>query len=166
MTNGNQLSRKEQAWLVEYQACQTHNNRIASQYWAIVGAFIGFTTAFLAVLMTSNTPWLSLALGVAAIFIVYVLWRLLLRRINTIIFSNNFRMREIEQELGMLKNRTTRWLDGDEEVPNEYKARMNRLRGELGCRYEGPARRIVCWLFVPVFLLWVFFILAAFLPCI
>ena len=169
MTNVNQpkplTPEEKEAWLVEYQTCQAHTNSIGSQYWALVGTFIGFTTAFLAFLNYRDSRWPALALGLAAIIIIYVLWRML-KRIDTLIFSNNFRMREIEErlEFNMLKNRTIRWLDEKEALPPEQTTRINRLRAQLNCLYEKPGRRIVCWLFVTVVLLWVFFIVAAFLP--
>jgi len=149
--------------LKEYETCQSHTNSIGSQYWAIVGTFIGFTTAFLAVTAALNRPWLTLGLGVAGILIVYVLWRML-RRIDSIVFSNNFRMREIEEMLDniMLKNRSIRWLDEPTTTPQEHKERMDKLRAELNCRYEAPGQRIACWLFAIVSLLWIFFIVAAF----
>lgn len=156
---------REEVLLKEYETCQSHTNSIGSQYWSMVGTFIGFTTAFLAVSINFNKPWLTLGLGVAAVIIVCFLWRML-RRIDTIIFSNNFRMREIENELDnvMLKNRTILWLDKPITTPPEHQVRMGRLRAELNHLYEPPARRIACWLFWVASLLWIFFIFIAWWP--
>ncbi len=154
---------REQIILREFETCQSQTNSIGAQYWAMVGTFIGFATAFLAVSTVLARPWLTLGLGIAAIFIACLLYRML-KRINTIIFSNNFRMREIEDDLYniMLKNRAILWLDEPSTTPEEHKERMNRLRAALGRRYQGPGRHTAFWLFTAVTLLWIFFMVAAF----
>ncbi len=154
---------REQILLKEYETCQSHNNSLGSQYWAMVITFIGFATAFLAVSTALVRPWLTLGLGVAAIIIACLLYRML-RRINTIIFSNNFRMREIEDDLSniMLKSRAILWLDEPSTTPEEHRMRMDQLRAERNFHYEAPGRHIARWLFTAVTLLWIFFIVAAF----
>jgi len=116
MTNGNQLTREEQAWLVEYQVCQQDANSTSSNYWTLAGIFIGVSSVLLAgiiygVLANDNgfnaidctLRTLVTIFGVAIITILVFLW-FWLKRVNYLTDRNYERMREIELDLGMWKS--------------------------------------------------------------
>ena len=125
MTNGNQLTREEQAWLVEYQACQQYISERSTSYWTLTGIFIGFSSVLLGGLiygLMSNNVLLKAILSkdicqlqnkevllfgvityvisIAVLLILFFLkrWE---KRVTFLQQINFHRMRDIERALGM-----------------------------------------------------------------
>ncbi|UCG09997.1 MAG: hypothetical protein JSW30_04505 [Dehalococcoidia bacterium] len=170
MTNRNtpELPWNYQALLTEYQVCQQHNNSRGSQYWITVGIFLGINTAFLVAVanVMSKAPvpeyskWFVFGIGVAIVLIIICLFRWL-NRVNWYIRIDHARMREIEETLGMLKNRTIHWVDHPNQAPNEQRQRIENLRQQ----YPPPLRgsTVVPPIFGILGFLWLFFIILAFI---
>ena len=164
---------QRQAWLTEYQVCQQDSNSTSSTSWTVVGIFFGFTTAVLAFISISPlngnplvNPIVVTLIGVVAIIIVTILEKWI-KRASTLVNINHFRMREIEQKLGMLKNLTVHWLDlrknnktDKQEEPKSQKDRMDKVEGEIRI-YEKPARCFMLNIFKAIILLWTLFIILA-----
>jgi len=158
----------EQALLTEYQVCQQHNNSLGSQYWITVGIFLGINTVFLVAFanvlseapVPENAKLLVLGIGIALVLIIICLL-LSLKRVNWYLQIHYVRMREIEEALGMLKNRTIHWVDNPTETPDGHRQRINDLRK----KYPPPLRG--SWVVPPIFgilkFLWIFFIILAFI---
>ncbi len=153
MTNENQLTREEQAWLVEYQVCQQSQNSSTQSYWALSGIFIGFTSALLGGLILGilsnphltqvlfgkeisviqNNEFLIVGLiawvlSMAVLVILYLLkgW---LKRVNFLTYIQYQRMREIEFHLGMLKSFIVQGVDSPADLENELR-KLNELDEE------------------------------------
>jgi len=140
MTNGNQLTREEQAWLTEYQVCQQAINSNVQSYWTLSGIFIGLTSALLAGLVLgvlSNSELLRVLLdathgrkeflivgivawviSMAVLVVLYFLkgW---LNRTNFISRLNFERMREIEVRLNMQINLIAKGIEHWHELKSE-----------------------------------------------
>ena len=123
MTNGNQLTREEQAWLVEYQACQSDNNALGNQAWISISILITVNLLLLGQVVYgivlksgSITECAELLLvgflGLAMIIILWIFYRWK-KRVDFQVRLNNKRMRDIEEELDfeMWKNWRVRGLD-------------------------------------------------------
>ncbi len=164
---------RQDVLLKEYEVCQQDINHNASQYWVVVGIFMGINTVLLGWVVYSiiqkseppseNAKWLVVVLGLAVIAIVAVLW-FWMNRVNFLIRISHHRMQEIETELGMRKNLIINLLDDGkkrgvkkEDIPTDLS------------KYYPPPRSgatIVPWMFGIVIFLWVFFIVVAWFPCI
>ena len=147
MTNGNQLTREEQAWLVEYQALQNDNSSSSLSYWTLAGIFIGFTSAILGGLIygvLSNCQLLKIILGIeysetnreflmlgiiswvlsmVVLIILYFLkgW---LKRNNFLSQLNYKRMRQIEIKLNMRKAHIVRAIDDWAKLTQEKESEI------------------------------------------
>jgi hypothetical protein len=143
MANGNQLTREEQAWLVEYQACQQDANSNSSTYWTMAGIFIGISSVLLGGLLygfLANIQAIRLAsanacalrtiiviVGAGMIFILLFL-HLWLKRVTYLSDEYYDRMCEIEIQLGMQRNLRVRVLD---EWSKIHKKEINERWDEL-----------------------------------
>ncbi len=152
MTNGNQLTREEQAWLVEYQVCQQDANSTSSNYWTLAGIFIGVSSVLLAGIiygvLANNNGFYAIdcilrtivtIFGVAIITILLFLW-FWLKRVNYLADRYYDRMHEIEIKLGMHKNFRITAIDewtrlgfksADKLSEKEINKRWNILKPEL-----------------------------------
>jgi hypothetical protein len=122
MTNGNQLTREEQAWLTEYQVCEQDNASNFQGYWTLAAIFFGISSALLAgliygvlsnkslfyILFYNDEPkktfivgTIAIVLALANIIILFKIkgWH---RRIMYNQNNNSRRMREIELQLGSM----------------------------------------------------------------
>ncbi len=163
---------REEILLREYEACQTSVDSTASRYWTILGIFISINAVLLGgvgFFINSNrvsqtfypgAKWLVLVLGIGSIAILYYLWRWL-RRINFYIRIDYFRMQEIENQLGMLKNRTIHWLDNEKEVPEAQKTRIGNIRAH----FPPPAKETgnLKAIFIILGIIWIVLIIIAFI---
>jgi hypothetical protein len=96
--------------LKEYETCQSHNNAIGTQFWAVIGIVLSLSTvllggvAYIVVSVSSNespsqhVKWLVLVLGIV-IIIILLLVMFWLKRLQFMTLLNNERMREIENEV-------------------------------------------------------------------
>ena len=107
MTNGNQLTREEQAMLVEYQVCQQEKQHQSVAYWTLFGIFLSVNTAVAGYLIAGilkrefvheSTESIILVFSIIALAIILFLG-LWLKRTNKILHVANDRMREIEDTL-------------------------------------------------------------------
>lgn len=125
---------REEILLKEYELCEEDNNASSSNYWTTVGIFIGVNTALISAIGAGiiagfiNPRWPSLVLviafGVIAIALVIIM-HLWLYRVNHLIGVNHYRMREIENELGMMRGTLVWMLDHWDTVDNiEFKRRL------------------------------------------
>jgi hypothetical protein len=141
MGNDRQLTREErEALLVEYQVCQRDSNAIIRTHWIVVSIFVGINTALLGAIaykLNSNIQWVVFSLGVALITIFICLW-LWLDRVNKLVGINESLMRKIEKNLDI--------------------AVKEGLKGNGSYPIKG--------IYIVYILLWVFLIIAAFLPCV
>jgi len=148
MTNGNQLTREEQAWLAEYQACEHEAGTSGTSYWTLASIFIGISTALLGIIIyailanqnlfsiftkaisTISLPgwppdeiWMLRGIiTVLAIVVIIILWKLRrwLKRVRFIQQVDFERMREIELELRMWRGWRIHTLD--RYIPKHYDA--------------------------------------------
>ncbi len=139
MANGNQLTREEQAWLVEYKACQEDNSSIFQGFWTLAAIFIGLSSAFLAgliyaviankslidTMLTGNDPWKTLVIGIIAL-VVSAANVIILRKLKgwhrRIMFNQRLnlrRMREIEVKVGMQKSLRVLAIENWQELKQE-----------------------------------------------
>jgi hypothetical protein len=108
MTDGNQLTRNEQALLVEYQVCHQDSRSLAAVHWTVASIFFavnGIALGFIAKILSENNntyrnQWIILAFALTAIVTLMCLW-LWLNRVNFLMRLDNRRMDEIEQILHM-----------------------------------------------------------------
>jgi hypothetical protein len=161
---------REDILLKEYEVCQQHLNTMMSHHWVLLGVFMPVSTALLGVVPYilwnfSKPQWLIIPLGVGVSIILFCLWRYF-KRVNAMISVDYFRMREIEAELGMLKNLYVHELDhwNPPKLDNATRERIKSLRakhiGEIGKRAMG----ITYWVLI---VLWMLAIISAFVvPCI
>ena len=163
---------REEILLTEYETCQSYVNSLGSQYWVSTSIFMSITTALLGWIFKNmifsnvqieDTRWLITIISTAVIIllILLILW---LRRINFLINVNNFRMRIIETQLHMSRNRLVNILDrnwrnmSDEQQQRfrEAELRPTRLRGHC----------IVYAIYSVIFLVWAFLIVLVWCPCV
>ena len=148
MTNGNQLTREEQAWLVEYQVCQQDANSTSSNYWTLAGIFIGVSSVLLGWLLygmlanavnTYAFRTIITVVGVSMMMVLVFLW-FWLKRVNYLADRYYDRMHEIEIKLGMHKNFRISAIDewtrlgfksADKLSEKEINKRWNKLKPEL-----------------------------------
>ncbi len=149
----------------EYEACRQDITDTMSRYWTIVSIFIPVDTVLLGgagfiVKSGSSTIGLEtkllitlLGLGIIAILVFLWCWG---NRMNFYIRVGWHRIREIETELGMLKNRTIHWLDNPEETPSSEKARIDPMRK----KYSPGSKEMwsVEGIFCTIGILWALFI--------
>jgi hypothetical protein len=113
----------EKTLLTEYQVCQQESDNISSQYWISISVITGINLILLAGIihgaiagygtLHENRLWLLLGLLVSS-FTSWLLFCMLKRSryLNQLCFH---RMREIENILGMWKNRTVDYIDNFHE---------------------------------------------------
>jgi hypothetical protein len=119
------LEWQRQAWLSEYQACQSHHDSISTEFWAVTAIIMSLSTALLGgiifAILSKKTfnnivdieltmKFLICAVGLGMIFILIItmFW---LKRLQFLQRVFQKRMREIEEQLGMRKNWLTHGLD-------------------------------------------------------
>jgi len=100
---------REEISLKEYEVCQQHNNTIGTQAWQATSIFLlvnlGIVT-FVFQRGTHNRDSFALVLVIGIIFIlISYFWRRWVKRRGFVTKINYQRMREIEEELGLWKNR-------------------------------------------------------------
>jgi len=164
----NQLTRKEQTLLVEYQVCEQDSRSRSHTYWLIFSIFIGINTALLGwlykglitkeIIPTNPINIIIIAICWVMILILLFMW-FWLSRTNWFLCINDKRMREIERLLDMRAKRIMYALDNpnpkerfDEEglvFAEKYKPEKWRARTILK---DYP---IAIGLFLIIFLSWV-----------
>ena len=163
---------RQEILLKEYEVCQQDGSSIASTHWTVVGIFIALNTALLGgaaytilagkLPLYENIKWLVLMFGVLVVLIAMFL-RSWLNRANFLIFTNNFRMRQIEIELGMQKNRLVDLLDNHwNDLSQEQRERFAELRNRYAPRLT--RFRGLNLIYFIVILLWMFFISVSWCP--
>jgi hypothetical protein len=129
-----------EALLKEYEVSQAFSTQMGNQVWQTASIFIALSLAGIALLGEGSVhSWARLAVitvvGLASISIL-ALWGRILRRWTSFDAITQYRMREIEAELGMWKNRYIDQMDstmrGEEEdltanQDAETKERLTRL---------------------------------------
>jgi hypothetical protein len=118
MTNGNQITREEQAQLAEYQVCQTEAAGAVS--WSWQSGLIFFVTtlalagAIISGLVNADFTWyrlvLIIGLGVLSILLLHA-WKRYLFRQNFVRLVMFYRMGKIENNFGLRKNLYMHFLD-------------------------------------------------------
>ena len=126
-------------WWIEKRYC-LKNTIIAkrrsvyiSRYWSVVGIFIPINTILLGgsiYTVIGSDSIRDLLLVPFSLAMSFILWQLLrwLARVNYKIQLTYYRMREIENELGMLENLTIHWIDHPEETPKGQEQRVSKIR--------------------------------------
>jgi hypothetical protein len=190
MTNGNQeevTPEQRQAWLIEYQVCQSHNNSLTTEFWAVATIMLTINVALLAGLFYSITTSLfgindTQRAFITAVAIVmsmtsgyFAFW---LKRLQFIERVHFVRMREIENILSLEKSWLFVGLDktygkATEDPPERLGPKLEQLKKTFPKRhflaptrffnrYESPMGGwlVFCTL-ISVIPLWIFFVLLA-----
>lgn len=180
----------DEALLIEYQTCQSHNNALGTEFWAITGITMSISTVLwggLAYAVISHNLVLDLATrflitflgaGTIVILALVLFW---LKRLQFITYIHHDRMREIEDNLFMGKNWLVRGLDLNHQnrlnqVPARVRSKIRNLsnsypslkfwniKPQFFSRYEYPfGRLVVPLIFSTVILFWIVFILMTWL---
>jgi hypothetical protein len=135
VTTEEHLSRRDEILLKEYETCQSNNNSLETQVWTSTTIFMSFNVTLLSgliyLILTNNIsvpeenqqilyPFLLLVfIGIITILFLWINW---LKRVKLMRYINNSRMRLIEHELNMWKNRMVPIVDGSiikESVPDD-----------------------------------------------
>lgn len=174
----------ENALLAEYQACQSHNNALSTEFWAVTAIMMSISVALLGGIFyttISNSAYITLpikifisAIGFGMIFILgfVMFW---LKRIQFMERVHHHRMREIEDNLSMEKNWLIHGLDLNHykkinEVPDRMKQKVKDLNEiflslkpwdtkKFFYRYESPkGSQVVFSIFNSVILFWILLI--------
>ena len=128
MTNGDQLTREEQTWLVEYEVCQKDNSSQSSTYWLIFSIFFGINSLTLGWLLKGLLDRSITPVGYTVIIIniisvvmigILILLCLWLLRTNYLMGINRKRMLRIEGFLNMRAKRIVRALDNPNDNEDE-----------------------------------------------
>ena len=110
---------RQEILLKEYEVCQHDSSAMISAHWTVTGIFMGISTAVLGWILYSvisksssleSVKGLVLVFGVV-IIILLILLLLWMKRVDFLVQINNQRMRIIETQLGMSKNRIVDVLD-------------------------------------------------------
>lgn len=169
--------RNQKVLLKEYETCQQDINTTVSRYWITVGIFIGVNTALWAAIVYKTastslanninwewivTPILVTIFGLAMIIILHSLGKWL-DRVNWLLHVKYFRMRQIENRLGMMANIYIDALDNWNQLSKEQRTR-NSL-DELHTRYPAVSREGLNLHFIYNLLtiIWILLILVAWL---
>jgi len=101
--------------LKEYEVSQTFSAQMGNQVWQSASIFIALSLAGITLLAQSTAhSWSRLAVISVVAFAsisILVLWARILRRWTSFDAVTQYRMREIESELGMWKNRYIDYMD-------------------------------------------------------
>ncbi len=104
MADDNQLTREEQAWLVEYECCQEYVDSAASRDWQIASIVWAAALAGLFILAFADNNCggaiITTFLALITIVILCLFWKM----VDRMVFFQKAcmeRMREIEHQLGM-----------------------------------------------------------------
>ncbi|NWF77333.1 MAG: hypothetical protein HXY36_01855 [Chloroflexi bacterium] len=174
---------QQEVLLKEYEVCQQHNDSIGSQVWIATSVFMSVNVALLGAVIYSmtgssllerNIRCLVLVLGAGIIAILHF-WKRWLNRMQFLTSINYERMREIEDELGMRKNKIAWSLDHWDGLTEEEKEKYKKLNEQyprygwwkfLWKRFPkyAPPRgfegsRSIVWILI---MLWIIFIVLVF----
>jgi hypothetical protein len=173
--------------LAEYQACQSESESIGSQYWPSIGIITGINIIFLTGIIHGtisgsrtvhdNIFWLFMGLAISIITSLFLCC--LLKRNRYLNQLYLFRMREIENILGMWKNRTVDYIDNS---TNQKEIKYANEKDRLWCtisdaekkridkikeRYKPttPGHKLEIFLFILFNLPWVVLLIFASIDC-
>ena len=125
---------REDILLKEYEVCQSGNDAIGSQVWTSTSIFMSVNVSLLGALIYGLVHYLAkdgdavtcpvlplvcitiLAIG---LIIILICWKRWLNRTKFVRRINHKRMRQIEVELGMAKNRLL--LEVEAKLPKKHK---------------------------------------------
>jgi ABC-type multidrug transport system fused ATPase/permease subunit len=180
----------ENALLAEYQACQSHNNALSTEFWAVTAIMMSISVALLggmfytmmSNIMISNSS-INVFISIIGLVIIVILGLVVLwlKRIQFMERVHHVRMREIENCLLLEKNWLVRGLDLYHK--NEINQISERLKAKISVlskrfrsskwwssrqffyRYEYPiGSQVVFSIFSAVISFWLFFILSIWFP--
>jgi len=140
--------------LVEYETCMIDMSQLDSDIWQSSSIFLGLSIlGFSLLISTQSQNWTDFAVYIIfSIFglILLIIWHKLVGSWLRLIHINLHRMREIELELGMHRERLIEFLDeGSGMNAKDDAAMFAMLRDQFpGKRLGGPpgTRRIIKWL--------------------
>ena len=154
--------------LKEYEVSQAFSTQMGSQVWRTASIFIALSLAGIALLgQSADHSWARLSVISVVAFAsvsILTLWARALRRWTSFDAVTQYRMREIESELGMWKNRYIDYMDSfmrggvqnqDSRQVVELSERLGRLvQANCSYYYSESGGKAVTWIRRILIIVW------------
>ncbi len=131
---------REEILLKEYEIAQHHLNALNAQVWLATSIFLSINSGVLAYIFKQSlnsldvlVPVFVSVIGIIAILIL-ALWKRWIKRVQFVHLITYHRMRQIEEALGLWKNRFVAALDDSKNDPSKASKRLKE-----DCKYAKPA---------------------------
>jgi hypothetical protein len=160
------INRKEASLIKEYELCWEHVKQLDTNIWTTSGVIgLGSLVTFFTVGMTSQNEIIGICIGLLAISIIWIWWKISGRWWD-IQHAIILRMIDIEEDIGYFQNRIVSYLDNSMDIRKKEKlfglneSRIAKFNKSFPKFYKGSVRGTIGLLPIIISILWFIYFMA------